>query len=140
MTLNIKNRKKVIKRAPLKKERVTWKIFYNFRQNPLWLDTLFTDNCIPSVIRQKGESQNGCLENKARQIFQKTNISYPLIRTHTCAYEEVRNVRFSENLTRFVFLKDSFWNSLFCVITDDTCFNIPLFFAFFSVVFKITSF
>ena len=37
-------------------------------------------------------------ENKARQIFSKTNISYPLIRTRACAYEEVRNIRFSENL------------------------------------------
>ena len=35
-------------------------------------------------------------ENKARQIFQKTNISHPLIRTN--------RVRFSENLARFVFL------------------------------------
>ena len=36
---------------------------------------------ISSVIRQKGESQNGFFtENKARQIFRKTNISYPLIR------------------------------------------------------------
>ena len=26
-------------------------------------------------------------ESKARQIFRKTNISYPLIRTHTCAYQ-----------------------------------------------------
>ena len=34
-------------------------------------------------------------ENKARQIFQKTNIFYPLIRTHT--YQEVRNVCFSGN-------------------------------------------
>ena len=44
-------------------------------------------------------------ENKARQIFQKTNISYPLIRT---AYQGVRNVRFPENLTYFVFLKHPF--------------------------------
>ena len=29
-------------------------------------------------------------ENKARQIFRKTNISYPLIRTRTCAYQGVR--------------------------------------------------
>ena len=34
-------------------------------------------------------------ENKARQIFRKTNISYPLI-------------RFSENLACFVFLKHPF--------------------------------
>ena len=31
-------------------------------------------------------------ENKARQIFRKTNISYPLIRTRMCAYQGVRNV------------------------------------------------
>ena len=32
-----------------------------------------------------------------RKIFRKTNISNTLIRTHTCAYQEVRNVIFSEN-------------------------------------------
>ena len=47
-------------------------------------------------------------ENKARQIFRKTNISYPLIRTRTCVYQGVRNVRFSENLACFVFLKHPF--------------------------------
>ena len=47
-------------------------------------------------------------ENKARQIFRKTNISYPLIRTRTCAYEGERNVRFSENLACFVFLNTHF--------------------------------
>ena len=26
-----------------------------------------------------------------RKIFRKTNISYPLIRTHTCAHQGVRN-------------------------------------------------
>ena len=40
-------------------------------------------------------------ENKARQIFRKTSISYPLVRTRTCEYQGVRNVRFSENLTLF---------------------------------------
>ena len=36
------------------------------------------------VIRQKIESQNGMFqESKARQIFRKTNISYPLIRKRT---------------------------------------------------------
>ena len=42
-------------------------------------------------------------ENKARQIFRKTNVSYLLIRTRMCAYQGVRKVRFLENLTRFVF-------------------------------------
>ena len=31
------------------------------------------------------------------KIFQKTNISYPLIRTRTCVYQGLRNVSFSEN-------------------------------------------
>ena len=33
-------------------------------------------------------------ENKASQIFRKTNISYPLIRTLTYAYQGVKNVHF----------------------------------------------
>ena len=58
-------------------------------------------------------------ENKARQIFRKTNISNPLIRTRTCAYQGVRNVGFSENLAFFVFLKHPFWDAPFCRITDE---------------------
>ena len=45
-------------------------------------------------------------ENKVRQIFQEANIFYPL-----------RNVRFSENLTCFVFLKHAFGDSPFYLIT-----------------------
>ena len=30
------------------------------------------------------------------QIFRKTDISYPLIHTHRCAYKEVRNASFSK--------------------------------------------
>ena len=61
-------------------------------------------------------------ESKARQIFRKTNISYPLIRTRTCVYQGVRNVRLSENLVCFVFLQHPFWDSPFCLITDDVWF------------------
>ena len=60
-------------------------------------------------------------ENKARQIFRKMIISYPLIRTRTCTYQGVRNICFSENLACFVFLKHPFWDSSFCLITDDFC-------------------
>ena len=52
-------------------------------------------------------------ENKASQIFRKTNVSYPLIRI-----KGLQNVRFLENLTCFVLLKNPFWNSLFWLITD----------------------
>ena len=58
-------------------------------------------------------------ENKARQIFRKTNIFYPLIRPRTCPYQGVKNVRFSENLACFLFLKHRFWDSLFCLITEE---------------------
>ena len=33
--------------------------------------------------------------------FQKTNISYPLIRTRTCAYQEVKNISFREILCSY---------------------------------------
>ena len=55
--------------------------------------------------RAKGRiSKRVSQENKARQIFRKTIISYPLIRTRSLAYQGVRNVCFSENLTCFVFM------------------------------------
>ena len=38
--------------------------------------------------------------------------------THTYV-QGVRNVRFSENLAYFVFLKHLFWDSSFCLITDE---------------------
>ena len=44
-------------------------------------------------------------ENKAHQILRKTNIFYPLIHKRTYAYQGVKDVRFSENLVCFVFLK-----------------------------------
>ena len=56
---------------------------------------------------------------KARQIYRKMNISYPLIRTGRCAYQGIRNVHFSRNLVCFFFLKHPFWDSPFCLITDE---------------------
>ena len=63
-------------------------------------------------------------ENKACQMFRKTNIFYPLIRTHACVYHGVRNVRFSENLAWFVFLYHLFWYSPFFLIADDITFSL----------------
>ena len=37
-----------------------------------------------------------------RKIFRKTNISYPLILTRTCAYQEVRKVIFRKILRTYV--------------------------------------
>ena len=43
--------------------------------------------------------------------------------TRTWAYQGVKNVCFSENFGCFVFLKHSFWDSPFCLITDDLTFR-----------------
>ena len=58
-------------------------------------------------------------ENKARQVSRKTIMSNSLIRTRTWAYQGVRDVRFSENLTCFVFLKYPFLDLAFCLITNE---------------------
>ena len=71
------------------------------------------------VNKAKGRiSKRVFQKNKARQIFRKTNISYPDTHTYVCV-SGVRNVRFSENLACFVFLKHPFWDSPFCLINDD---------------------
>ena len=46
-----------------------------------------------SVIKQKGESQNGGNKKNHANFSEKTNISYPLILTRTCAYQGIRNTR-----------------------------------------------
>ena len=38
---------------------------------------------------------------------------------HACTYQGVRKFCFSENLACFVFLKYPFWDSPFCLITND---------------------
>ena len=45
------------------------------------------------------------------------NVSWEYLKyLRSCAYQGVRNVRFSENLACFVFLKHSFWSSPFCLM------------------------
>ena len=64
---------------------------------------------MPLVIRQEADAQNERKqENKERQIFRKTSLTYPLIRTCTCAYWGVRNASFTEDLASFVLLLPTF--------------------------------
>ena len=80
------------------------------------IDYIFVSN------KAKGRiSKRVFQEKKARQIFRKTNSSYTLIPTRTCTHQGVINVRFSENLACFDFLKHPFWDSLFFLITDYIC-------------------
>ena len=74
---------------------------------------------IVSGNEKNANFKTGASRKKARQIFWKTNISYPLIRTRMCAYQGVRNVHFSENFACFFFLKHSFWDSHFCHFLEE---------------------
>ena len=65
------------------------------------------DQCVGN--KAKGQiSKRMFPESKACQNYRKTNISYLLIRTRTCAYQGVRNVCFSEILACFAFLRHPF--------------------------------
>ena len=66
-----------------------------------------------SVIRQKGESQNGYFKKLKHAKFSEKQTFY------TCEYQQLRNVCFSENLACFVFVKHPFWDSPFCLITEE---------------------
>ena len=72
-----------------------------------------------SVIRQKSKSQNGCFKKTKHAKFSEMNIFYPLLCTRSCAYQGVKDIHFLENLAWFVFLKHLFWDSPFCLITED---------------------
>ena len=102
---------------------LTWQVTTAIISTILWTG-------VPHIVGNKPKGWISKLvfqENKARQIFRKTNISYPLIRTRTG--KGVRNVRFPENLRCF-FLKHPFWYSPFCLITNvlstDLSINISL--------------
>ena len=62
----------------------------------LWTSLNFFE--VSQNFRQYSTGLRVFQENKVRQIFRKTNISYPMILTRGCAYQGVRNVSFSENL------------------------------------------
>ena len=61
-----------------------------------------------SLVRQKGESQNGGNKKAKHAKFSEKG---------TCAYQGKRNVRNSEKF--FAFLLPPFWDSPFCLITND---------------------
>ena len=61
----------------------------------------FTNDVQVGIIVAEHINQCKCIKGPSikyvRKIFRKNNISNPLIRTRTCAYQWVRNVIFSEN-------------------------------------------
>ena len=75
-----------------------------------------------SVIRQKGKSQNECCKKTKHAKFFEKRIFLTLWYAHV-AYQEVRNICFSESLTCFVLLYHLFWDPLFYLITDELSFT-----------------
>ena len=68
------------------------------------------ERCLQLVgNRQKGESQTGVSRKQGTPNFPKNEHFLPADTcTRTFAYQALRNVRFSENLACFVFLKHLF--------------------------------
>ena len=58
---------------------------------------------------------SGVTESKVCYLFLWIS-KYIIVRT--CAYQGVWNVRFSEKLMGFVFLRHPFWYSPFCLVAD----------------------
>ena len=69
--------------------------------------------------KQKGESQNGGNKKTKRAKFSEKRTFLPPNSHSTYVYQGVRNVRFTENLARFVLLLPPFCDSPFCIIIDD---------------------
>ena len=74
-------------------------LFFSIRKIPcktkdkrvIFLADILSVKSFSSVIRQKGESQNGSnKKTKYADFFRKTNISYPLIRTRTYVHVRTR--------------------------------------------------
>ena len=80
---------------------LTWQVTTAIISTILWTG-------VPHIVGNKPKGWISKLvfqENKARQIFRKTNISYPLIRTRTYAYQGVRNFRFFGKFGLICFLE-----------------------------------
>ena len=77
-----------------------------------------------SLIRQKGESQNGCFRKAKHAKFSEKQIFLTPWYTHVRVFQEKKARQiFPKNehfLTPFVFLKHPFWDSSFCLITHVT--------------------
>ena len=90
-------------------KRLRETIFLSFKQVIKSMNSMnFCAKTAMSVIRRKGESQNECFKKtKHAKFYEKQTF-----------YQGVRNVSSSENFACFVFLKHSFWDSPFYLITD----------------------
>ena len=77
-----------------------------------------------SVIDRRANLKTGVSRKQGTPNFPKNEHFLPAdTRTRTFAYQALRNVRFSENLACFVFLKHLFWVLPFCLITNELIYS-----------------
>ena len=69
-----------------------------------------------SVVRQKGESQNGCFKKTKHVKFSEKRTFLTPWYAHVTGGKKYS---FFWKLTCFVFLKHPFWDTPFCLITDE---------------------
>ena len=67
------------------------------------------------VLRRCQNVGNKAKGRISKRVFQENKVSQ-IFRNFTCAYQGVRNVRFSGNLACFVFLKHPFWDLPFALL------------------------
>ena len=78
---------------------------------------IINDNLNLSVVREKGESQNGCfMKTKHFKFPEKQILLSPDTQTYGCV-SWGKKCSFLAYLTSFVFLKHPFWYLPFCLIT-----------------------
>ena len=79
--------------------------------------SIYVSTYVLRVIRndKRANLKTGVSRKQSTSNFAKSESFLPPD-TYVCV-SGVRNVRFSENLACFVFLKHPFWDSLFCLIT-----------------------
>ena len=106
---------------------------------------IFSHTCcdfiVERVVGSKAKGRTGVLRKQSTTNFPKSQH----FEKRTCAYQGVRNVRFSGNLTSFVSLKHPFWDSIFCLITDECQlllilekrYNVPFHFSIAFVMFSV---
>ena len=77
-----------------------------------------------SVIDRRANLKTGVSRKQGTPNFPKNEHFLPADTcTRTFAYQALRNVRFSENLACFVFLKHLFWVLPFCLITSELIYS-----------------
>ena len=102
----------IVNRPELRRVLTTFNLKDNFLNK-------YSGGHTSSVIRQKGEPQNGCLKERKHAKFSEKRIFLTPWYAHVHVSIRGQETFVSENLACFVFLKHPCWDLPFCLITND---------------------